>query len=234
MSFPVPSAGQVAAFRDRGWLAVPDAIPHAVLDDLRLRADRIRDGQLALDWSMQGGTRSQRPEDQVLQSMLELDWLGWTEAPFHAWTLRFATALMMRPVRLWYDQLLDKPPRVGAPTLWHQDGALMGHGDGSRLISCWMPLEAVDVDSGCMHFVDGGHRDGEVAHVQLDPVEACGRGPCVVDEGRVVSVPLARGGVTFHHGLMPHMTRANRSSRWRQVLIQRFFVGPPPGSRDQS
>ena len=231
MSYPEPTATQVATFAEKGWLAVEDAIPTHVLDDLVVRSCRIRDAQLAMDWSVRDGVKSTRPEDQVLQGMLELDWLDWTGAPFHAWTLRMASALIGAPVRLWYNQLLDKPPRVGAPTHWHQDGTLMGHGDGNRLISCWMPLDAVDEGSGCMHFVDGGHRRGEVPHVELDSGAACGRGPCHVDDDQVVAVPLGRGGVTFHHGLMPHMTLANRSDRWRQVLIQRFFVGLPPGAR---
>lgn len=230
MSYPEPTPHQAAQFDRQGWLALPDAIPHPVLDDLRERADRIRHSQHALDWSMRDGERSTRPEDQVLQGMLELDWLEWTTAPFHQWTLRMASALMGQPVRLWYNQLLDKPPLVGAPTWWHQDGALMGQGDGSRLISCWMPLDSVDVDSGCMHFADGGHRQGPMPHVEPNSGAACGRGPCTVQADRVVAVPLSRGGVTFHHGLMPHMTRSNRSNRWRQVLIQRFFVGRPPGS----
>jgi len=234
MTYPAPTPALAAAFSERGWLAVDDAIPHTVLDDLQQRVDRIRDQQLAMDWSMRDGVRSERPEDQVLQGMLELDWLDWTASEFHRWTLHFASALMGQPVRLWYNQLLDKPPRIGAPTHWHQDGALMGHGDGSKLISCWMPLDTVDADSGCMHFVDGGHKGGEVAHLELDNDAACGRGPCEVVPEDVVSVPLARGGVTFHHGLMPHMTLPNRSNRWRQVLIQRFFVGLPPGARDAS
>ena len=230
VNFPTPSPEQIEGFATRGWIAVEDALPHAVLDDLAVRADRIRADKLGLDWSMRDGVRSERPEDQVFQSMLELDWLDWTDSDFHRWTLSFAEALMQAPLALWYDQLLDKPPRVGAPTFWHQDGGLMGDGDGARLISCWMPLESVDEDSGCMHFLDGGHRDGTLLHDVVQSDHSCGRGPCEVDPARTISVPLARGGVTFHHGLMPHMTRANRSDRWRQVLIQRFFVGKPPGA----
>jgi len=230
MAYPVPTPEQVAAFAQSGWLAVEDAVPHGVLDDLARRADRIRTQNLGLDWAWKDGVRSDRPEDQVLQSMLELDWLAWTDSDFHRWTLSFAAALMQAPLALWYDQLLDKPPRVGAPTFWHQDGGLMGEGDGARLISCWMPLESVDEDSGCMHFVDGGHRDGPIRHAVVHAENSCGRGACEVDPTRTVTVPLKRGGVTFHHGLMPHMTKANRSDRWRQVLIQRFFVGKPPGA----
>ena len=230
LPYPAASAEHVAAFARQGWLAVEDAIPGDVLDDLRARADRIRISNLGMDWSCMDGVRSERPQDQVLQSMLELDWLEWTDTDFHRWTLAFSAALMQAPLALWYDQLLDKPPLVGAPTFWHQDGGLMGEGDGARLISCWMPLDDVDEDSGCMHFLDGGHHDGVLSHEVLYGDQACGRGPCEVDASRTVAVPLRRGGVTFHHGLMPHMTRSNRSENWRQVLIQRFFEGKPPGA----
>ncbi len=230
VAFPSPSSKHVDTFATRGWIAVPDAIPHRVLDDLVARADRIRLDNLGLDWSMRDGVRSERPVDQVLQSMLELDWIDWTDSDFHRWTLSFATALMQAPLALWYDQLLDKPPRVGAPTFWHQDGGLMGDGDGDRLISCWMPLDSVDEDSGCMHFLDGGHREGSRSHEVVHRDHSCGRGPCTVDPTRTIAVPISRGGVVFHHGMMPHMTQANRSDRWRQVLIQRFFVGKPPGA----
>lgn len=107
----------------------------------------------------------------------------------------------------------------------------MGEGDGQKLISCWMPLDTVDVESACMHFVEGGHKHGVLSHSPAGGDVSCSRGPMVgIDPERVVAVPLARGGVTFHHGLMPHMTRANTSPRWRQVLIQRFFAGTPPGA----
>jgi ectoine hydroxylase-related dioxygenase (phytanoyl-CoA dioxygenase family) len=231
MPLPEPTAAHVQRYADQGYLIVEDAIPVDVLDDLRSRADRIRERQLMMDWRTDAQGRPTRPEDQVIQGMLELDWLRWTEAPFHAWTLRFARALTGRPVALWYDQLLDKPPHVGAPTFWHQDGALMGGDGAERLISCWMPLREVDVDSGCMHFVEGGHKDGILDHRIVHPDGAdCSRGACIVDEARVRAAPLEAGGVTFHHGLMPHMTRTNRSSEWRQVLIQRFFDGRPPGA----
>lgn len=227
MTLPLPTDADVHTFQRQGFLVVPDAVPVATIDMLAARATRIRESQLAMDWS-QGSTR---PEDQVLQGMLELDWLEWRTAAFHQWTLSFASALMGAPLALWYNQLLDKPPRVGAATFWHQDGALMGADGGDRLISCWMPLQDVDVSSGCMHFLDGGHQQGILEHevVHGDQPD-CSRGACVVDPARVVAAPLGRGGVTFHHGLMPHMTHENRAPHWRQVLIQRFFEGRPPGS----
>ena len=223
-AWPAPTPPQRAFFEVHGYLVVQDAIPDAVLDDLMHRSSRIREQRLAMDWS----ARSSRDDDQVLQSMLEMDWPDWTQAPFHQWTWAMASHLLGGPARLWSNQILDKPPLRGAASHWHQDGVLIGAG-GGRMVSCWMPLHDVDVDSGCMHFVDGGHRD-PLPTTPLTADVPCGYQACTVDPSRVVACPIPRGSVTFHHGLTPHMTQVNRSPRWRQVVIQRFFVGPFPDS----
>jgi len=226
--YAAPTPDQIARFRAHGYLAMPHAYAPEDVEDLARRCLPIREEpeQYA---NVYQDSRESDGSDQVLQSMLELVWLDWQTARFHTWTLEVAAALMGQPVRLWYNQLLDKPPLRGAPTHWHQDGAMLEGDAAHRLVSCWTPLQDVDVDSGCMHFMDRGHLEGVLPHEELNDT-VCGRGPCIVDPERVVACPLPRGGVTFHHGLMPHMTRPNRSDRWRQVLIQRFFVGRPPGS----
>ena len=230
MSLPDPTGADVAFFAAHGWIAVPDALPEAELSELQRCARRVHEEPgLALDWSAASTAASEPERYQVLQSMLGLVWSAWRTAAFAAWTEGFASAIIGGEARLWYDQLLDKPPLRGAATWWHQDGACLGPGVGERLVSAWIPLDDVDVDSGCMHVLDRGHRGGVLDHERFAEPD-CGRGACPVDPARVVSVPLRAGGVTFHHGLMPHMATANRSPRWRQVLIQRFTVGSPPGS----
>ena len=227
MAFPVASDAQIAEFRRRGWLALPDALPPELVDALAARCEALHTKPgLAMTWA--GRDPQDRPGDYVLQSMLEMVWLDWQQAPFAVWTREFASALLGGPAWLWYNQLLDKPPEVGAATWWHQDGASLGPGVGERLVSCWLGLDAVDQDSGCMQFADSSHH-GVIGHQFLSD-EDCGRGACVVDPALVVTVPLPKGGLSFHHGLTPHAAGANRSSRWRSVLIQRFLVGPPPHS----
>lgn len=226
MAWPSATPAQVADFRSRGWLAVPDAVPTEIIDDLVARCEPVHTRpSLAMRWD--GRDPSDQPGDHVLQSMLEMVWVDWRQARFHTWTVAFASALMGEPVTFWYNQLLDKPPRVGAATWWHQDGASLGVGTGPRLITCWMALGAVDLNSGCMCFEDGGHRRGVVDHEALADID-CGRGACEVDPARVVAAPLPKGGLTFHLGTTPHMAPANRSDEWRAVVIQRLLVGPPP------
>lgn len=193
-----------AFFREHGFVAVHDAIPTADIDELTSRCACLeREPHL----SMAGTERApDGSEYQVSQSMLEMVWLDWRSAPFHRWTLATAAALLEDDVSLWYNQLLHKPARVGAPTFWHQDEALFHPGlVWPRMISCWMPLADVDTTGGCMHFRDAA--------------------------GREVAVPLQKGGLTFHRGTTLHMSLPNTSATPRQVVIQRFTAGPPPTFR---
>ena len=94
----------------------------------------------------------------------------------------------------------------------------MGPGNlDDKGITCWIPLQDVDANNGCMHFIDGGHLDGVlplhlVEGLQSDLLT------CEVDEGRTVVCPIRRGDVTFHHSKTPHMTTANASDRYRKAV----------------
>ena len=82
-----------------------------------------------------------------------------------------------------------------------------------------MPFHDVDVSNGCMHFIDGGHRDGVLehrrpAHIQSDLLTASRT------KSRAVACPIPLGSVTFHHSKTPHMTTANVTDQWRRILTQ--------------
>ena len=84
-------------------------------------------------------------------------------------------------------------------------------------ITNWIPLQDVDATNGCMHFIDGGHRDGVLTHHRVEGM-ASDLLTCEVDESRMVVCPIKRGSVTFHHSKTPHMTTANMSKRWRKAV----------------
>jgi hypothetical protein len=94
-----------------------------------------------------------------------------------------------------------------------------------------MPFHDVDVRNGCMHFIDGGHRDGILLHerppnVQSDLLE------CHPNDARAVACPIGLGSVTFHHGKTPHMTPANVTESWRRILTQHLRVVGTAGEGD--
>jgi ectoine hydroxylase-related dioxygenase (phytanoyl-CoA dioxygenase family) len=94
-----------------------------------------------------------------------------------------------------------------------------------------MPFHDVDVNNGCMHFIDGGHKLGVLPHRQPDNVQS-DLLLCEPDEKQTVACPLRLGSVTFHHGKTPHMTPANNSDHWRRALTQHLKVIGTEGEGD--
>ncbi len=233
VSYPQASPAQIDAFRAQGYLVVDDAILPADLARLERICERIlqEKNRVAFDWAWEAGTEREQRAFKIVQSSPTLLGEDISSEPFRVWAREFASALLGRECEFWYDQFLAKPPREGARTPWHQDEAYWGRNLDERGITCWMPLHDVDVENGCMHFLPGGHRLGVLTHRQPENVQS-DLLFCEVDEARAVACPLELGGVTFHHGKMPHMTPPNRSDRWRRALTQHFRAKGSAGEGD--
>jgi len=223
--YPTADASQIAFFAEHGWLVVTDAVDPDDLRDLEDRCDTIveKRDKMAFDWAWAKGTERDQRDFKILQSSPTMFWPELNEARFRTWAVAFGSALMGRPVEFWYDQLLAKPPQRSAPTYWHQDEAYWGRNLDERGLTCWMPLHDVDEQNGCMHFIDGGHREGVLEHRQPADVQS-DLLYCTPDESRMVSCPIRLGSVTFHHGKTPHMTPANRTDQWRRAVTQHLRV----------
>jgi phytanoyl-CoA hydroxylase len=153
-------------------------------------------------------------------------------APFRTWAIEFGSALLGTDVEFWYDQFLAKPPHKSAATLWHQDEGYWGRALDDKGITCWMPFHDVDVRNGCMHFIDGGHRDGVLEH-RRPPQMKSDLLYCTPDVSRTVACPVELGSVTFHHGKTPHMTTANVTDSWRRILTQHLKAVGVEGEGDR-
>jgi hypothetical protein len=69
-------------------------------------------------------------------------------------------------VRLWHDHALIKYPRDSKATAWHQDKVYWPMKESGAL-SCWMALDDVTVENGCMWFIPGSHKLGPLNPVDL-------------------------------------------------------------------
>jgi hypothetical protein len=233
MSYPRATPEQIAWFATHGFLVVPDAIPTADLDELETRMAPIleKPERLAFDWAWKQGEARERRSFRIVQSSPSLVWREVADARFRSWAVEFGSALLGKPVAFWYDQFLAKPPGRSTPTYWHQDEGYWGRNLDDKGITCWIPLQDVDEKNGCMHFVDGGHRDGVLEHRGVEGVQS-DLLVCQVDESRAVSCPLRRGSVTFHHSKTPHMTTANTSQGWRKAVTQHMQTLDAGGEGD--
>jgi phytanoyl-CoA hydroxylase len=219
MTFPSASAAQIDFFREHGWLVVQDAIPQEALDELEAHCDLLLadTSRYAFDWAWDANESRDARSFRIVQSSPSFVWSTIAEQPYRRWLIEFGSALMGMPLEFWYDQFLGKPPDISVPTDWHQDEGYWGRNLDDRGITCWIPLQDVDVENGCMHFIDAGHKLGVLEHRSVDGIQS-DLLRCDPDTSRAIACPLARGGVTFHHSKTPHMTTANRSTKWRKAV----------------
>jgi ectoine hydroxylase-related dioxygenase (phytanoyl-CoA dioxygenase family) len=233
MTHPRASDAQIAFFREHGWLVVEDAVSAAELAEVDARCHVIleKKEKLAFDWAWEKGRTLEQREFKIVQGMPSLVWPEVSLAAFRVWALAFGSSLLGREVEFWYDMYLAKPPHDGAATPWHQDEGYWGRNLDERGITCWMPLHDVGARNGCMHFIDGGHRDGVLEH-RKHPRMQSDLLFCEPDEARAVPCPLRAGSVTFHHGKTPHMTPPNQSDGWRKAVTTHMRVVGSLGEGD--
>ncbi len=220
-------------FVEHGYLVLEGAIDAADIAEVDERCERIiaYKHKLAFDWAWDKSRSREERDFKIVQGSPTLVWPEIAKTRFRHWMVSFASALLERPVEFWYDQFLAKPPREGAVTCWHQDEGYWGRNLDERGITCWMPLHDVDEKNGCMHFIDGGHRDGILPHAQPGHVQS-DLLYCEPDLSRAVPCPIPVGSVTFHHGKMPHMTPANVSDAWRRAISTHMRVAGSLGEGD--
>ena len=133
-------------------------------------------------------------------------------------------------IRLVHYQGLYKPPQSGGEVGWHQDDYYfrVTHQKRDAMVSCWIALDDASVDNGCLWYVPGAHHK-LFDHVQnWDPEVKKGfyfSIPKLDDalQARAVPVELKKGQMVLHHGLTPHRSLKNTSSRPRRALATHFF-----------
>lgn len=110
-----------------------------------------------------------------------------------------------------------KQPGIGGEVGWHQDATFL-FTEPLSVVGFWLALEDATLENGCLWVAPGGQRgplrrrfcrDGVgVGFVELDLAPLPG-------PGAVQAVPVRAGTLVLLHGLLPHWSGANRSSRRR-------------------
>jgi phytanoyl-CoA hydroxylase len=119
-----------------------------------------------------------------------------------------------------------KQPRIGGEVVCHQDAAFL-HTEPSSVIGLWFALEDATVENGCMYALPGGHRgplrsrfirEGLATRTLVldpSPLPASGLVPLEAPQGTLIVL----------HGLLPHLSGANRSARSRHAYALHVIDG---------
>ena len=116
----------------------------------------------------------------------------------------------------WDTDFFIKEANDPAYVSWHQDSPYWGL-EPLDVVTVWVALTEVPVESGAVRFIPGSHNHGELPHVDsFHEHNLLSRGQAAqgVDESKAVDVPLKAGEASIHsirvvHGSQPNTT-ANR------------------------
>lgn len=131
---------------------------------------------------------------------------------------RLAGAVGLEDPRLVQSMVIWKPPVLGGAVVPHQDATFLVT-DPPSVVGFWLALEDADETNGCLMAIPGGHlgplrqtfleRDGRLTIDTLDET------PFGSDAFQ--PLPARKGTVVVLHGLLPHGSAANTSTRSRMA-----------------
>ena len=215
---------QIAFYQQNGYVQFDNVLSPSEVAVLQTAMDRAKNQRDGFVRDLGGG----KDGNEAILQMLNL----WQHHPeikqylFGGRIAQMAAALTnSSEIRIYHDQALIKEPGPSAPSPWHQDQPYWPSKEGGML-SCWMALDDVTIDRGCMQFIPGSHHWGE-----FDPIEFTGDGPGLMDlisaEQRAAwkpqAVELKAGSCTFHHGLCFHYAAPNTTEFRRRALVAIFI-----------
>ena len=112
-----------------------------------------------------------------------------------------------------------KQPRIGGEVTCHQDATFL-FTEPLRMVGLWFALEDAGVDNGCLWAIPGGHELGLKSRFMR--AEGGGTRFEVLDdtpwpEAKLQPLEVKQGTLIILHGLLPHLSRENRSSKSRHA-----------------
>ncbi len=118
-------------------------------------------------------------------------------------------------------------------TPWHQDAAVLPPDAQTELLTVWIPITDATVQSGCLRFVRGGHRQGLRRHGygEVDGLAIADASATDADTA-VTTVPARRGDVILIHRHCPHSSLPNRGDTVRFSLDLRYHPAHQRSGRE--
>ncbi len=130
----------------------------------------------------------------------------------------------------WTTHWFIKDARSPKYVSWHQDNNYWGV-ETDDLVSVWLALSPSTIESGCIRFLPGSHKQGSLEHVDTwaeDNMLTRGQTISGIDETKTVNMELQPGEAALFDYRLAHASDANRSDDRRMGLGIRYI---PPSAR---
>ena len=130
--------------------------------------------------------------------------------------------------RILQSMFIFKQPHIGGEVVCHQDATFL-HTEPLSVKGFWFALEDATQENGCMWAIPGGHRS-PVKSRFFRSESGVGTEMEIFDdtpweESKLVPLEVKAGTMVVLHGLLPHMSFANRSARTRHAYTMHLIEG---------
>ena len=217
---------QLAFYHENGYLSVECIATEQEIGEIRALYDRMfasRTGRSVGDHYDLAGADEEGKEPLLVQILQPSKYFPeLKETALYRNVGGLIRQLLGPEAKFFGDHAINKPPRHGAETPWHQDEAYWDPGRDHNAISVWIPLQPATIWNGCMHFIPGSHRLDVLEHQPIGNdrrVHGLEVIPGIFDFSTAVACELPAGGATFHGGRMLHYTPGNTTEDYRRALI---------------
>jgi phytanoyl-CoA hydroxylase len=221
---------RVHEYEERGYLDVESLLTTEQLAELRQRTEDIVEGRVP-DFpdeklEFEPGANGVRTMLTVrkMNHCAESDPVLMRHAKNEK-ILDIVECLLGPDIKLYSSQAFMKPPG-GVEKPYHQDSPYFTI-EPMSLTTCWIALDDVTLENGCLWVVPGSHRLGPLPHSEKweigDRVDM--RIPeTAFDRNLEVPITLRAGSCSFHHSLLLHMSHPNQTPHPRRGLAFHYMT----------
>jgi non-haem Fe2+, alpha-ketoglutarate-dependent halogenase len=197
------SQAQIEAFRRDGFLAPIAALPEAEARALRAELE-------AFERTRPPGLVTARDRRKL---HVRLPWVRVLVED--ARILDVMEQLLGPDILVFTSTFFIKDPNTDAITAWHQDATYFGLAPYGH-VTAWVALSEASVEAGCMEFIPGSHKRGQLRHgpdAVPGSINAGAQSITVPIDTKITAfAPLKTGQMSLHHTLVVHDSAPNRSA----------------------
>ena len=203
----------VEAYRRDGYYFPLSALSHPEVAGYR---DRLETHEAQTGAPLQGNWRH--------KAHLLFTWVD--EIVHHPSIVDAAEDILGPDLFCWTTNFFIKEARSPGFVSWHQDAFYWGL-SRDDVMTAWVALSPANLESGCMKFLPGSHRQDHLQHVDTfhkDNLLSRGQEIAVkVDSDKAVDCILKPGEMSLHHVKLVHGSEPNRSPDRRIGLAIRYI-----------
>lgn len=207
-------------FQKDGFVTFHNILNGSQIEYFRNIYEDFLSGKISTDGHRSDLSGSQEKKELIVQIMRpSILHPPLRDSVLHQKTRKLAQELLGSDMELDFDMMIDKSPFTNKETPFHQDESYWIDMDDKRAVSCWVALDDVSKENGCMWYVPKSHKYEMRPHVQTGNGGAL---KCEATEHEAKAVEMKAGSCTFHHGRTIHYARGNSTAKRRRAFILNF------------